>query len=216
MIKANSLIKVCSRRENCINPLRKDTFLLPISEFYKSASRPDGHRGECKKCTNRTHRNWCLNNKETYNNTQRAYYSKLTKKQKEIRRKRNATWMKSYVKYRIKTDMGFKLRIRLRSRLADTLRAKLLNKDFSAFSLLGTSIEDFMLYLSSKFEPGMTWENWGKYTWHIDHIKPLASFDLTNPQELKLAFHYTNLQPLWAKENLSKGSKIEWSKVAVA
>ncbi len=63
-------------------------------------------------------------------------------------------------------------------------------------------------HLEKQFKEGMTWENHGLYGWHIDHIIPCASFDLTDLEQQKKCFHYTNLQPLWAKENLIKGVKI--------
>ena len=63
-------------------------------------------------------------------------------------------------------------------------------------------------HLEKQFKEGMSWENYGFYGWHIDHILPLSSFDLTKAEEQKKAFHYTNLQPLSAKENLQKYSKI--------
>ena len=63
-----------------------------------------------------------------------------------------------------------------------------------------------MLYLQGKFKEGMHWNNLGK--WHIDHIRPCASFDLTDPEQQKQCFHYTNLQPLWAAENIRKGAKV--------
>ena len=67
------------------------------------------------------------------------------------------------------------------------------------------NIESYKKYLEAKFQNGMDWTNYGE--WHIDHIIPCAKFNLTNPEEQKKCFHYTNTQPLWAKDNLSKGSK---------
>jgi hypothetical protein len=72
----------------------------------------------------------------------------------------------------------------------------------------GCSLEDLRKHLESQFKPGMTWENHGFYGWHIDHIKPLAKFDLNDPDCQKRAFHYTNLQPLWKDENFAKRDKI--------
>lgn len=78
-------------------------------------------------------------------------------------------------------------------------------KTGSAVSDLGCSVSDFKQYLESKFQLGMNWENYGTFGWHIDHIKPLSSFDLTNRLQFLEACHFTNLQPLWASENRQKG-----------
>lgn len=72
--------------------------------------------------------------------------------------------------------------------------------------LIGCTMDDFKKWISSQFKDGMSWENYGYNGWHIDHIRPCASFDLTKSEEQKRCFHYTNLQPLWAKPNRSKGS----------
>jgi len=75
----------------------------------------------------------------------------------------------------------------------------------SAVRDLGCSIKEFKVYLESRFQPGMTWENYGVKGWHIDHIQPLSKFDLLDRDQLIKACNYTNLQPLWATDNLSKG-----------
>ena len=72
--------------------------------------------------------------------------------------------------------------------------------------LTGCTLEELKEHLASKFTEGMTFENYGK--WHIDHILPCASFDLLLPEEQPKCFHYTNLQPLWAIDNMKKGAKI--------
>lgn len=71
---------------------------------------------------------------------------------------------------------------------------------------LGCDIKFLRAYLETRFEKGMIWDNYGS-GWHIDHVKPLASFDLSKKSEQLKANHYTNLQPLWASDNLSKGDK---------
>ena len=75
----------------------------------------------------------------------------------------------------------------------------------SAVSDLGCTVSELRSYLEAQFLPGMSWENMGK--WHIDHIKPLAGFDLTNRECFLEACHYTNLQPLWAVDNIRKGAR---------
>ena len=72
-------------------------------------------------------------------------------------------------------------------------------------ALLGCSAEQLRTHLEEKFTDGMSWDNYGYRGWHIDHIRPCASFDLTDPQQQLECFHYTNLQPLWAEDNFKKG-----------
>ena len=79
------------------------------------------------------------------------------------------------------------------------------NKSAKTHHLLGCTFEELKMHLESQFVNDMSWDNMGK--WHIDHIVPLAAFDLTKEENQKLAFHHTNLQPLWAIDNLKKGAK---------
>lgn len=101
-----------------------------------------------------------------------------------------------------------RLKADIRSRLSIAVRYSGRYKSGSSIDNLGCSIEELKVYLESIFLPGMTWENRGINGWHIDHIVPLVSFDLSNLEQLKKACHYTNLQPLWAIDNLQKGSKL--------
>lgn len=77
----------------------------------------------------------------------------------------------------------------------------------STKELLGCSFAEFRIWIESKFDPGMSWENYGR-VWHLDHIMPCCTFDLTRPLHVKTCFHFTNLRPMWARENLSKNRKI--------
>lgn len=97
-------------------------------------------------------------------------------------------------------DINYKILCNLRIRMWKVLKG--INKSQSTLKLLGCSMNQLKQHFQSKFKLGMSWSNYGK--WHIDHIKPCASFDLSKPKEQKKCFHYKNLQPLWAKENLEK------------
>ena len=81
----------------------------------------------------------------------------------------------------------------------------------SSMKYIGCTRDELRQYIEMQFKPGMSWDNYGRSgrkAWHVDHIIPLASFDLSKEQERHKAFHYTNLQPLWAADNIKKSNRI--------
>jgi hypothetical protein len=106
-------------------------------------------------------------------------------------------------------DITYKLGSLLRNRIWKALKIQGLQKNDTTMELTGCSKEELIEYLESQFSKGMTWENWSLYGWHIDHIRPVSSYDLSDPAQVKECFHYSNLQPLWAIDNLKKSDSWE-------
>lgn len=129
----------------------------------------------------------------------REYKRKSSKKNKVKTYQKNRT--------KLKEDINYKLSTILRQRINKALTGNY--KSGSAVKDLGCCISEFKIYLESKFQVGMTWENYGRYGWHIDHIIPLSYYNLSIREQFLKACHYTNLQPLWALENLQKGNRME-------
>lgn len=107
-----------------------------------------------------------------------------------------------------KEILKFKIRNNLRRRMAHALKGE--SKSAHTMELIGCSIEFLKEYIANKFTEGMSWDNYGE--WHLDHIRPCSSFDLSDPIQQKECFCYKNLQPLWAIDNLKKAYKYENSK----
>lgn len=161
------------------------------------------------------HKRWREMNKESVLVKGRAY----AQSHRSQARKRHTKWrcqnrehVRQYARNQIKRkrlDLRFALRDRLRSRLNDALHHRRQSHS-KAITLLGCSIADFIIYIESKFEPGMTWENWGKGEdkWNLDHIVPCAIFDLSKPEHQLRCFHFSNYQPLWQPENTRKGARV--------
>lgn len=104
------------------------------------------------------------------------------------------------------SDVNYRLAESLRNRLYMAIKAGATQGD--AVRLLGCSIQELREHIERQFSPGMTWGNWSRHGWHIDHIRPLSSFDLSDPEQARIACHHANLRPLWAAENISKGAKL--------
>ena len=146
-------------------------------------------------------------NKKKINERKRKYYQQNREKkllQCKIYRDNNKEKVKAHDIWRSKNNINRKLALRLRRRTLAALKNNIKSKN--TMSLLGIeNIEFLWKHLELTFKSGMTRENHG--LWHIDHIRPCSSFDLTKPEEQAKCFHYSNLQALWAHENLSKGAK---------
>ncbi len=143
----------------------------------------------------------------------REYRQKTAEHQIAYRKEYNASHRKENterVKKREACDIQFKLANRLRARTRFALKAQSAEKAITSCELLGCSFVFFREWIERQFSDGMTWENWGKGDgkWNLDHIRPVSSFDLVDPEQQKMCFHYTNVRPLWAQENLSKGPKL--------
>jgi len=144
--------------------------------------------------------------REKNRDKQRAYFAKYREEKKA---KLNQT-QKEY-RERHKHSPEYKLRKNLRERLRNALKG--LGRSKSTMTLLGCTVEEFKAHLEARFVPGMTWENYGE--WHIDHIRPVTKFNLLLLENQLECFHYTNLQPLWAKDNIRKGNKLTASKTLI-
>lgn len=140
-------------------------------------------------------RSYYLSNKERINITSKAYRATAKDKIK--------TYQKEYRKAKYQNDLEFRLSCILRARLWGALQNN--HKAGSAVKDLGCTIQFLKTYLESKFLEGMNWDNYGK--WEIDHVVPLSKFNLMNPDQVKLACNYTNLQPLWELDNIEKSNK---------
>lgn len=211
-------MKICTK---CL--IEKDE-----SEFHKKNKSTDALRSICKICFNNDvrdykkknkniiseknkiynsenkekiseyHKNYYKINKEKISEQKKVYYKNIDKKLKKERRNK-------YQRERLNSDIEYKILDTLRSRVNTAIRRDNGTKAFKTMSLLGCTIEELKNHLESLFQEGMSFDNHGE--WHIDHIIPCTSFDLTDPEQQKLCFNWTNLQPLWAKENISKRNK---------
>lgn len=156
--------------------------IIPNEKF--SASRLKRTSGECKKCSGKVVREWKRKNPSAV---------------KAMAQRHNA---------RTRLDPVLLCQTRIRQAMQKAIKRFGKGEIVAGGKLryLGCTAKKACAYIEQQFKDGMTWENYG--TWQIDHVHPVASFDLSKESERRTAFHYTNLQPLWAKENMRKNDRI--------
>ena len=163
------------------------------------------YREENKEKVAKRKKEWAEKNREKIAESQRNYRATPKyAKNKEKYREENRDKLAKDRKERRQTDTEFRLSGNLRTRLNIALKKGVGKKCGSTLELTGCTWAELRSHLESQFAEGMTWENYGLYGWHVDHIKPCNSFDLTIDSQQRECFHYTNLQPLWAEDNLKK------------
>jgi len=183
----------------------KESYKIKRRAWYKVyMSNPDNHnkRKEWeRKWRSQDHvkakkKLYKLNNKEYIRKRMKEYTQRPEVKNRVRERAR----------YRLKNDPIFRLKCNVRTRIRLYVRRGLAKKTLPTSVLIGCSWEFLKIHLEKQFKPHMSWANYGK--WHIDHQKPMASFNLFKQKELLKCCNFSNLQPLWASENLSKGAKL--------
>ena len=203
---------------------------LEIAHFGKLKTSPDGLRYDCNICR----KNYSEQNKEQIKQKQKSYYEtnkellipknkkyrldnseKINAQRKEYRnreeikeyiKQKNNEYLpikKEKIKEKRKTNLNFQISEILRSKLHKMLKGKYTSRQ----KLIGCDIEHLKRWIEYRFDEHMSWDNLGKY-WHIDHILPINKFNFTNFNEQQICFHWTNLQPLNATENIKKSDKI--------
>lgn len=186
-------------------------------EFYPRKSASDGLRSNCKSCMG----SYGASTKARKSSYDRAHYQ--TNRAKRLERSKryyeeNRDTRRAYEKKilprilaqrrrRYHSDPNYKLACNLRARVRSALKGR--TKSAGTVALLGCSVEELKKHLESGFTEGMTWEKVMCGEIHIDHIRPCVTFDLSDPTQQRECFHYSNLRPLWAKDNL-KRPKWKW------
>jgi hypothetical protein len=179
-------------------------------EYNKKSCASDGLKTQCRDCqknyskayqqrpeVKENTKRWVNENIEKVRLSYRKYSKKRDKEKLKI-------YHREWARKRRKEDVLYLLKDRCQARIKDALTQKGYKKKNKTTNMLGCDIKFFRSYIESKFSKGMNWEN--RSTWHLDHIIPCSS--AKTEKELINLFHYTNIQPLWAFENLSKAAEI--------
>lgn len=167
----------------------------PITEYGPDKDLYRGVKTSCKKCV-------LVNRKEKYQRTKEKSKAYTKKWREDNREKRNAAELQ-----KINSDPEYKVFILCRKRISGLLKNQ--GERAKTSILIGCSKSYLRKHIEAQFQPGMTWENYGRGGWHIDHIYPCSAFDFTKKEDIRQCFHYSNLQPLWESENCSKNNTVE-------
>jgi len=180
-----------------------------VCEFYSHPKKENSVRSRCKLCMNNYSFEYSQLNSEKVKKIKSTYIEKNFEKVKKSKKDwfvRNPSYQKNWCLNNYENDEIYRIKVIMRSRLRIFFKSKMILKNNKSFKIIGCSPNFLKNYIEKQFTDGMSWENYGLYGWHVDHIIPLSS--AKTEEEVYELCHYTNLQPLWAEDNLKKGVKI--------
>ena len=154
-------------------------------------------------------RNYYLAHKEQFREQGRLFWRRHSEELKTKKRTYNKTrrdQARLYWQTNRRGNIQVRLAASMRARVIAAVRG--ITKADKTFLLVGCSVYELLKHIESQFTEGMNWGNYGLHGWHIDHKRPCASFDLSDSAQQRECFHFSNLQPLWAADNWSKGSRV--------
>lgn len=152
----------------------------PVGDFHtRGKTRPGDLQSHCKECGRALNRSYYKTNPDKYQSRRRTRYA---------------------------AEPDYKLVVLMRNRVREAILGNV--KTSPTLNLLAMELPEFRIYIQGQFSPGMTWENYGQ-VWHLDHVIPCARFDLSDPEQQKICFHWSNYQPLFVLDNLRKGARLE-------
>lgn len=199
-----------TREERC----RKQREYVEKNKDAVSEKKKEYYKKNCERIKEKSRRHWHSQDPKERKKKRKAYYTenreRLIDQSKAFYRKNKnyrMRYLAEYHKKRIqKGDRLYELSCLIRSRVCSAFRQKKWGKNTKTQETLGCDWETLKDHIEGQFTDGMTWENRGYRGWHIDHVVPLSSAE--SEEELVALCHYTNLQPLWWRDNITKGSKL--------
>lgn len=185
------------------NEMRRDKKTVWAREDYQQGSKE--RREVLRARGRRSALRWAENNRQKSRTRAHEYY--WANRDKILANARNDRVRKAaYIRGRRRNQPAVRLISNLRVRLWHALKRTNARRSNRTLALVGCSVAFLRTHLESQFKVGMSWDNYGE--WHVDHIRPCASFNLSDPIQQRICFHYSNLQPLWEQENHIKSAKL--------
>ena len=192
----------CSACKECLKAVVNKEAKAKYARAYNKANKEK--RAKYAKAYNKANKEKRAKYAKAYNKANKAAISKQKKAYRKENRKALSESHRVYQNKRISEDPAFRLISNMRRHMVKILKGT--SQHAPTLELLGCTPEHYKHHLEAQFTDGMNWDNYGE--WHQDHIQAVSLFDMEDPEQQKICWHYTNYQPMWADQNIRKSNKV--------